>query len=112
MLLSPVQAEESEFNAASAEEMQQCLESIQIDPADREEIARRFNQFNWELSPIPEPLNWQTGMDHLFWVINTDRKITVQIDAEAVYVGEHIVIWVEKTALSQLSDAVYDQFKK
>ncbi|HOP02078.1 MAG TPA: immune inhibitor A [Flexilinea sp.] len=112
LLLSPVQAEESEFNAASAEEMQERLESIQIDPADREEIARRFNHLTGELSPIPEPLNWQIGMDHLFWVINTDRKITVQIDAEAVYVGEHIVIWVEKTALSQLSDAVYDQFKK
>ncbi|HQN63968.1 MAG TPA: hypothetical protein PLG96_10750, partial [Flexilinea sp.] len=112
MLLSPVQAEESEFNAASAEEMQERVESIQIDPADREEIARRFNHLTGELSPIPEPLNWQIGMDHLFWVINTDRKITVQIDAEAVYVGEHIVIWVEKTALSQLSDAVYDQFKK
>jgi len=112
LLLSPVQAEESEFNAASAEEMQERVESIQIDPADREEIARRFNHLTGELSPIPEPLNWQIGMDNLFWVINTDRKITVQIDAEAVYVGEHIVIWVEKTALSQLSDAVYDQFKK
>ena len=40
LLLSPVQAEESEFNAASAEEMQERVESIQIDPADREEIAR------------------------------------------------------------------------
>lgn len=112
LLLLPVHGEESVSNAASAQEMQDRLESIQIDPADREEIARRFNHLTGELSLIPAPLNWQIGMDHLFWVINTDRKITVQIDAEAVYVGEHIVIWVEKTALSQLSDAVYDQFKE
>ncbi|MBP8964656.1 MAG: hypothetical protein KBG27_04665 [Flexilinea sp.] len=112
LLFSHAHGEESISNASSAEEMQNRLESIQIDPADREEIARRFHHLTGELSPIPEPLNWQVGMDHLFWVINTDRKITVQIDAEAVYVGEHIVIWVEKTALSQLSDAVYDQFKK
>ena len=97
-----------EYNRALT--MQTQLEKTPIEPADRETIARRYNFLTGELPEISPPPEWQTGMQREFWVINTDKPATIAVTAEAVFIGEHFVAWVQTGSYNSISSEIIYQF--
>jgi hypothetical protein len=94
------------------QKMQDVLHEMDVQPADRAQIARRFGLINEEVNSQPLPPKWQTGMERSFWVINTDTNETLATRAAIVYVGEHIICWVENDSAALLKEDFYDELMK
>lgn len=94
------------------QKMQDVLHETEVEPADREQIARRFGLIEEASNSLPLRPVWQTGMERFFWVINTDTNETLATNAVIVYKGEHIVCWVENDSIELLGEDFYNELKK
>ncbi len=101
----------SEPDRTLAEQLEKQLKELTVEPADREEIARRFGLLSGELPEIPAPPEWQLHMQRDFWVINTTRRATVAVPAEIIYIGDHLVVWIESAVKSPISQEYFDEFR-
>ncbi len=78
------------------------LESLAVPPRDRAELASRLMGFIVP-EPATTPPDYQIGDKETFYVVNDDESVPVLTTLRAI--SDHIYLWVESAAASEISDA-------
>jgi hypothetical protein len=88
---------------------------VEVPISDPPAIAARLGNVSEAPRVLAEKVDpLSAGVKNLFWVSNVDRNDTQQIQAELVYVTEHVYFWVDDRVDYELEDVrrVVDYFEE
>lgn len=95
-----------------AEITEASLENASPLIADREDIARRYYGTDViESIPFVVP-RWQVGDVSKFYVINTGELATLEIQAKIVFIGDHVVYWLDTRETGLISQPITIAFNE
>lgn len=104
----PVKAVED--TSVLAEFTEASLENASPAIADRKEIAQRYygiGVIEMVSSAVPR---WEIGEVSNFYVINTGELATLEIQAKIVFIGEHVVYWLDTRETGLISQSITSSF--
>jgi len=76
--------------------IEEVVANTDVPVRDRYDLAVRFNGLDPNTPPNPEVKNDQVGDAEQFFVNNNSENVTLNIDAELVYVSGDVYAWVEQ----------------
>lgn len=102
-------------NSDLAEETLSTLSSVEVPSADPPSIAERL----YHLENVPDVVAEQAallelGVTDTFWVTDVGINETRKVEAELVFVSEHVYFWIEKDLPVDLEDVrrIVENFEK
>ena len=102
-------------NPDLAEETLSTLSSVEVPSADPPSIAERLLHLEHVPDVVAEQAHLlELGAADTFWVTNVGNNETREVEAELVFVSEHVYFWIEKDLPVDLADVkrIVENFEK
>jgi hypothetical protein len=88
-----------------AEETLLLLSSVEVPIADPPAFAERLLGLDGVPMIVSEaPLNLEPGSQDTFWITDTENNSTNSVEAELVFVSDHVYFWIEKDLSYELEE--------
>lgn len=112
VLLSFFAVSASEDSYLLAEITERSLENVSPLIADRADIAQRYYGIDVIKSNPSVVPHWQVGDVSKFYVINTGELATLEIQAKIVFIGDHVVYWLDTQETVLISPTITIAFSE
>lgn len=74
---------------------------------DWEELALRYGKTTVPLRTLVPP-DWKIGDRRIFYIIDSDNSETVEADGEIVWIGDSLVVWLDRDLSRKLPETIVE----